>query len=81
MFPQPADFRAESDALHALLASLPDAGFGRATAHQFGGQQWVDVVHRVDVHAGGVGPAHAQLAHAPLMFAQHPARLLQHALG
>jgi hypothetical protein len=31
MFPQPADFRAESDALHALLASLPDAGFGRAT--------------------------------------------------
>ena len=31
MFEQPADFLAESDALHALLERLPDADFDRPT--------------------------------------------------
>ena len=54
------------------------AGARRAAAHDLVGEERMQVVHRVDLRGGRVGPAEAEQRQPPLHLAQHVARLFAH---
>src|SRR5262249_10112112 len=68
--------------LHGRPAEVPsEPGARGAAAYDLIAEERVEVVHRVDLGRGGVGPGEAENAEPALHLAQHILRLLAHGVG